>query len=97
MGVGWVFFQRFSTGREQRIEQLQVDQHFEGIGGVSREEQLERFLEQARGRDFAQHRCQLADRLHGVLFDTEVQLGGKTYGTQHPHRVFLVTLGRITD
>ncbi|MNY30944.1 hypothetical protein D3C86_1650810 [compost metagenome] len=97
MGVFRVVFQRIGTGREQRGEQLQIDQHFEGDCAVSRKEQLEHFFEQACRRDLAQHRRQFTDRLHGVLFDAEVELGGKTHGAQHAHRVFLVALLRITD
>ena len=61
------------------------------------EEQLEAFLEQACGRNLAQQRGQFADRLEGVLLDTEVQLGGKAHCAQHAHRVFLVAVGRVAD
>ena len=32
-----------------------------------------------------------------MFFDTEIQLGGKTHGPQHPYRVFLVALFRVAD
>ena len=97
MGVGRVVFQGFGAGREQRIEQLQVHQHLEGVGGMAGEEQLEHFLEQACRGDFPQHRRQFADRRGGVLLDPEVQLGGETHRSQHAHRIFLVALARIAD
>ncbi|MNO08517.1 hypothetical protein D3C81_2312100 [compost metagenome] len=54
--------QRFGAGREQRLEQLQVDQHLEGIGSVTGEEQLQGFLEQARRRNLAQQLRHWLDR-----------------------------------
>ncbi len=92
-----VVFQRVGAGREQRGEQLQIDEHFESDRAVTREEQLEHFFEQPRRWNLAQHRRQFADRLHGVLLDTEVELGGETHRPQHAHRVFLVTLLRVAD
>ncbi|MNL20558.1 hypothetical protein D3C87_1418150 [compost metagenome] len=97
MGVSRVVFQRLGTGREQRIEQLQVDQHLEGVRGMAGEEQLEYFFEQTGRRDIAQRLCQVADRQGAVLFDAEIQLGGETHRAQHPDRVFLVALLRIAD
>ncbi|MNY77013.1 hypothetical protein D3C86_2167850 [compost metagenome] len=38
VGVGRVVFERFCAGREERVEQFQVNQHFEGIGGITGEE-----------------------------------------------------------
>ncbi|MCY1431544.1 hypothetical protein D9M71_475160 [compost metagenome] len=97
MGVRRVVFQCFGAGREQWIEQLQVDQHFKRVGGMAGEEQLEHLFEQTSRRDLAQHRRQAADRQGAVFFDAEVQLGGETHGPQHPYRVFLVALRRIAD
>lgn len=87
-----VVIQCVGAGREQRGEQLQIDQHLEGDRTVSGEEQLEHFFEQARRGDLAQHRCQFADRLNGVFFDAEIEFGCETHGPQHAYRVFLVTL-----
>ncbi|MNZ54358.1 hypothetical protein D3C78_722570 [compost metagenome] len=97
MGIGRIVLQCFGAGREQWIEQLQVDQHLESIGRMPREEQLQYFFEQAGRRDLAQHRCQAADRQGAVLLDAEVELGGEAHGAQHAHRVFLVALGRVAD
>ena len=64
---------------------------------MAREEQLQALFEQARWRDFAQQWGQFADRLEGVLLDTEVQLGREAHCAQHAHGVFLVAVRRVAD
>ena len=65
--------------------------------GIAGEEQLEHFVEQASRRNLVQQASQARDGRGAVLFDIEVELGGKTDGPQHAHRVFLVAFFRVAN
>ncbi|MNQ83814.1 hypothetical protein D3C85_989160 [compost metagenome] len=91
-GVLGVSLQGRGAGREQRCEEVVFHQQFEGALGLSAEEQLEHFVEQARRGNLSQHGGQAADRRGAVLLDIETQLGGEARGPQHAHRVFLIAL-----
>ncbi|MNO99959.1 hypothetical protein D3C76_917440 [compost metagenome] len=91
-GVFGVTFQGCGACREQRCQEVVFHQQLEGALGLSTEEQLEHFVEQARRGNLAQHGGQAADGRGAVLLDIETQLGGEARGPQHAHRVFLVAL-----
>ncbi|TPW00656.1 MAG: hypothetical protein FD124_3982, partial [Alphaproteobacteria bacterium] len=65
--------------------------------GVTRGQQLEHLVEQARRRHVADQLRHLADRARGRRVDREAQLGRQAHGAQHAHRVFAVAGLRLAD
>ena len=64
---------------------------------MPRGEQLEHFVEQARGRDVPDEIRKLADWPARVFVDGKIELGREAHGAQHAHRVFAVARGRMAD
>ena len=61
------------------------------------EEQLQRLVEQARGRHTAEQRCELRERRARGFVQRESELGRETRRAQHAHRVLAVPGLRIAD
>ena len=72
-------------------------QPLQAFQGMARGEQLEHFVEQARGRHVFDQAGQFADGLLRVGGNSEVELGREAHGAQHAHRVFAVARGRTAD
>ena len=64
---------------------------------VAGKEQLENFVEQARGRYVFQQGSHLRNRRARGGVEVEFQLGDEARGAQHAHRVFLVAGARVAD
>jgi hypothetical protein len=58
-------------------------------------QQLEHFVEHARGRHVVDQRRHHRDRRAGGRLDRELQLGGEAHHAQHAHRVFAVARFRL--
>ncbi|MNI48262.1 hypothetical protein D3C73_1028200 [compost metagenome] len=69
----------------------------QAVHRVAAGQQLQHFVEQARGRHVFNELGHGADRLARGRVDRAVELGGETHGAQHAHRVFAVTLDRVAN
>lgn len=96
-GIAGVIFDGVVSVREQRREQVVLQQQIEGAFALAVEQQLEHLVEQPRRGNVVQQLGQLGDGCGAVWLDLEIQLGGEAHRAQHAHRVFLITLHRIAD
>ncbi len=83
--------------REQVQYQLVLQQLVKGVGGVPGQEQLEKFVEQARRRDFRQQVGAAGYGAGGGGVYAEVELGGEAQDAQHAHRVLGEAQRRLAD
>lgn len=90
-------FQHHVQQRQQTLVQAVGAQLAQAVHGMAAGQQLEHFVEQARGRHVLDQVRHGADGLARGRVDGAVELGGEAHRAQHAHRVFAVALGRVAD
>ncbi|KAG0773604.1 hypothetical protein G6F22_014741 [Rhizopus arrhizus] len=90
-------FQHHVQQRQQAVVQAVGAQLAQAVHRVAAGQQLEHFVEQARGRHVFDELGHGADRLARGRVDRAVALGGEPHGAQHADRVFAVALDRVAD
>ena len=64
---------------------------------MPRMKQFQNFFIQTCGRYIPEYDPLITNKILTAFIDTKTQFGGKTNGPDHAHRVFTVTIIRITD
>src|SRR5690349_2150495 len=83
--------------RQQTRQQPTLAQHLEASRTVTGQKQLERFIEQPRGRNSAQEIAQPRDRLSREGIDREIELRLEARRPQHSHRILTEPRLRVAD
>jgi hypothetical protein len=78
-------------------QQAQANQRTERGDCAARQQQLHRFIEQARGRHAVEHVGEPVQRRFGVGMQREAELPGKPRRAQHAYRVLAIAGLRIPD
>src|SRR5688572_27814102 len=92
-----MFVEVVRGGRQQYIQQAATSQHLEAALAVAAEEELQRFIEEARRRNVREQVTQPRDRLRRRSVDGEVELRFETRGAEHAHRILAITRLGIAD